>query len=380
MTAGAAAGCGHACRRMDPSRREDRRAVPAHALATVPAGPTRPDGDDRPTTEQARGPRVADDQPRAVRAGVRRARRVDQRIVEAAAVLPGVRRRHRLGGTALARATMVRRASGVGGIELPGAGSSRTRRHPAPAGIAVSAERLDAARPRRVDGVPITTPVRSVVLRDAVRRELAATPSGHSTWRRTTTWSRSTRWRTTSYAAPGLDRHPAVPRGPSRWPTRTAGRRRRSTCAWSGEIDADLPRPLCNRPIFDRRGSHIGTPDLLDVGGRGRRSSTTARSTSKGPAAARRTVARTLFRGHGLEYFTMVAADRRRPGRDRRTGCIARAPTRRVRGRVDARLDRRTAALVDATTHRCRCAVRSPRPATRRLLRYRAGVDLARPG
>lgn len=33
--------------------------------------------------------------------------------------------------------------------------------------------------------------------------------------------------------------------------------------AW--ELDAGLPRPLCNAPIFDRQGRHIATPDLLDV-------------------------------------------------------------------------------------------------------------------
>lgn len=29
--------------------------------------------------------------------------------------------------------------------------------------------------------------------------------------------------------------------------------------------DAGLPRPLCNQPIFDRSGRHVGTPDLLDL-------------------------------------------------------------------------------------------------------------------
>ena len=31
------------------------------------------------------------------------------------------------------------------------------------------------------------------------------------------------------------------------------------------QVDADLPRPLTNRPIFDLNGRHLGTPDLLDV-------------------------------------------------------------------------------------------------------------------
>jgi len=30
-------------------------------------------------------------------------------------------------------------------------------------------------------------------------------------------------------------------------------------------LDAELPRPLTNRPIFDRAGRHVGTPDLLDA-------------------------------------------------------------------------------------------------------------------
>lgn len=30
------------------------------------------------------------------------------------------------------------------------------------------------------------------------------------------------------------------------------------------EVDAELPRPLSNVPIFDLRGEHLGTPDLLD--------------------------------------------------------------------------------------------------------------------
>jgi hypothetical protein len=31
------------------------------------------------------------------------------------------------------------------------------------------------------------------------------------------------------------------------------------------EHEAGLPRPLCNRPVFDRNGRHLGTPDLVDA-------------------------------------------------------------------------------------------------------------------
>ncbi|MDO9454984.1 hypothetical protein [Nocardioides sp.] len=30
-------------------------------------------------------------------------------------------------------------------------------------------------------------------------------------------------------------------------------------------VDAGLPPPLCNRPVFDLEGRHLGTPDLIDV-------------------------------------------------------------------------------------------------------------------
>ena len=30
-------------------------------------------------------------------------------------------------------------------------------------------------------------------------------------------------------------------------------------------VDAELPGPLCDRPVLDLSGPHIGTPDLLDV-------------------------------------------------------------------------------------------------------------------
>ncbi|KQY56958.1 MULTISPECIES: hypothetical protein [unclassified Nocardioides] len=36
----------------------------------------------------------------------------------------------------------------------------------------------------------------------------------------------------------------------------------RTSLVW--QIDAELPKPMANRPIFDRYGNHLGTPDLLD--------------------------------------------------------------------------------------------------------------------
>lgn len=76
--------------------------------------------------------------------------------------------------------------------------------------------------------------------------------------------------------------------------------------------DAGLPRPLCNIPVFDRHGRHLGTPDLLDaVAG--------VAGEYEGPVhltGARRAhdLSREAdFRAVGIEVVTMVAADRADP-------------------------------------------------------------------
>jgi hypothetical protein len=74
------------------------------------------------------------------------------------------------------------------------------------------------------------------------------------------------------------------------------------------EIDAGLPRPLCNVPVFTSNGRLLGYPDLLDVemgvmgeynGGDHLR-----------PERQRNDLAREQdFRNHGLEYFTVVGGE-----------------------------------------------------------------------
>ncbi|WP_426245661.1 hypothetical protein [Nocardioides sp. LHG3406-4] len=74
------------------------------------------------------------------------------------------------------------------------------------------------------------------------------------------------------------------------------------------ELDAGLPRPLCNVPVFSRGGTLLGYPDLLDP---------VAGVVGEYDGAAhlsavnrRHDVAREeRFRDHGLEYFTLVAGD-----------------------------------------------------------------------
>ncbi|VXC45934.1 hypothetical protein [Nocardioides sp. AX2bis] len=78
----------------------------------------------------------------------------------------------------------------------------------------------------------------------------------------------------------------------------------RARMAW---VQAGLPRPRCNAPLFDLDGRHLGTPDLLDpvtgvvaeYDGRvhlGRRLQDVRREE--------------VFRDHGLEYVTTLAGDR----------------------------------------------------------------------
>lgn len=78
------------------------------------------------------------------------------------------------------------------------------------------------------------------------------------------------------------------------------------------QLDAGLPRPLCNQPVFDRHGNHLGTPDLLepDSGVAGEYDSALHLEGSQRARDVRR---EDLFRHHGLEYFTMLAADARDP-------------------------------------------------------------------
>lgn len=75
---------------------------------------------------------------------------------------------------------------------------------------------------------------------------------------------------------------------------------------------AGLPRPVCNRPVFDLTGRHVGTPDLFDpvVGLVGEYDSALH---LEGAQRARDLHREGLFRDLGLEYVTMLAADLRRP-------------------------------------------------------------------
>jgi len=78
-------------------------------------------------------------------------------------------------------------------------------------------------------------------------------------------------------------------------------------CVW--ERRGEYPRPLCNVPVFDRFGRHVGTPDLLDpvAGVLGEYDSSLHLLGSQRVRDLRR---EGEFRALGLEYVTMVGGDR----------------------------------------------------------------------
>ena len=78
------------------------------------------------------------------------------------------------------------------------------------------------------------------------------------------------------------------------------------TLVW--QLDARLPRPLLNRPVFDRDGRPVGTPDLLDVTA-GVVGEYDGRLHLAGSRRARDLGREDRFRAVGLEYFTIVSED-----------------------------------------------------------------------
>ena len=73
-------------------------------------------------------------------------------------------------------------------------------------------------------------------------------------------------------------------------------------------LDAGLPRPVCNRPVFSLTGELLGVPDLLDV-----EAGVVGEYDGADHLADNRRY-RDLgregrFPNHGLEYFTLVAGD-----------------------------------------------------------------------
>jgi hypothetical protein len=95
--------------------------------------------------------------------------------------------------------------------------------------------------------------------------------------------------------------------------------------SWS--IDAGFPVPEPNLPLFDRKGRHLGTPDLVDpdagVIGEYEGPDHLQRDRRRGDIGREE-----VFRAHGLEIVTQVAGDRGEEFGARLAGAYRRAAAR----------------------------------------------------
>lgn len=233
---------------------------------------------------------------------------VDQRILEAAAVLPpfgavtGWAALHWAGATYFDGT-----APGGRVLDVPLAVSDHDVR--SQAGIRVTAERLGPRHLIAVDGLPLTRHVRSVSFEMRYAKDLVEAVRILDQAAAADLVSLREVW---AYAVAelsgwtGVDMvRKALPwADENSWsPTETEMR-----LLWTAHLR--LPRPLCNHPVFDRDGRFIGTPDLLDLeaGMAGEYDSDLHLDRRRRTRDIEREAA---FRRVGLECVTMTAADRR---------------------------------------------------------------------
>jgi hypothetical protein len=267
-----------------------------------------PEGKVGPTKDQARGPRWRPSSHGFYVPADVDATNVDQRIVEAAAVLPedwGA-----VTGWAALAWTGSRWFDGTpwgGGITCPvtlAVGGNRAIRPQR--GIATSEERLLPEDQEIVDGIRLTTAVRSVLyevryaagLRQAVTTidmacydDVVSIAELHRSMVNLSGWT----------GAP-LAREALSLAHENSWSPREVGMR----MVWQSV--AGRPRLCCNVPVFGPDGRFIGTPDLVDpvAGVAGEYDG----ALHLGGAQKSKDLDREdLFRTHGLEYVTMLAGD-----------------------------------------------------------------------
>jgi hypothetical protein len=187
---------------------------------------------------------------------------VEQRIVEAAAVVPpgcgvtGWAGLRWLGGV------WFDGRGGDGSLELPvtlAIGDSTIKQQ---AGFEISEEHLRPFDLQLADGMPITTALRSVtyLMRHASTLHEAVIALDMAAYTDLVSISEVASYLPTMPAWTGIGqcRKATALANENAWSPREVWVR----LAW--EHHARLPRLLTNHPVFDRVGRHIGTPDLLD--------------------------------------------------------------------------------------------------------------------
>jgi hypothetical protein len=238
------------------------------------------------------------------------AARVEQRIVEAAALIPP-------GGGAVTGWAALRWLGGVwfqgtnaGGDPLPVdlAMWSNIRDQP---GVVLCEERLRPDEVIEVEGLPVTIPVRSVAfaMRYAANLRQAVTAFDMAAFNDLVSKDELVAYAGLAPRAglSGWTGMPACRKGTSlvdenAWSPQEVGTR----LTW--ELEAGLPRPLTNVPVFDRAGNHIGTPDLLDPAA-GVAVEYNGAMHLEGTRRARDVRREEAFRQVGLECLTVLAGD-----------------------------------------------------------------------
>ena len=266
-------------------------------VVPVPIDPT---GRAGPTLGQARGPRW-----RRTSAGMYVPAAVDgngveQRIVEAAAELTG----HGLvTGWAALCWSGARWFDGSDGRPVMLAIPGNLRPRP---GRAVCKEGIDPRDRDRIDGLPVTTAVRSVCFEarhapDVATAVLALDMAAYSDLVSLEECRVYTQWRLRTWTGVPQLRAALKLAVENSWsPTESAMR-----LVWT---DDGLPEPRCNRPVFDLDGRHLGTPDLIDLG-LGVVGEYDGKVHLSSARRAHDLAREERFRAHGLEPVTMVGAD-----------------------------------------------------------------------
>ena len=173
-------------------------------------------------------------------------------------------------------------------------------------GIQTSEERLDPAELMTVAGLRVTAHVRSVCfeMRYAASERLAVVALDMAAFNDLASVDEVADYARTLNGWTGIPRcRAAIPKADENsWSPRETVMR----LVWT--LDAGLPRPRCNVPVFDYHGRHLGTPDLIDpewgvVG------EYDGALHLQGAQRSRDLHREELFRSHGLEYVTMLAGD-----------------------------------------------------------------------
>lgn len=272
----------------------------------VPPVRVDPAGKVGPTRKQARGPGW-----RRTSRGLYVPAEVDgsdlrQRIVEAAAVLPSY------GGVAGWAAL-----AWCGGRWFDGLQPGGATRRPvtlvtscqdvrSQAGITISAERLDPREIVVVQGLRVTIPARAVAFEARYALSLGAAVEciDMAAYSDLVSLEECAQYAVKLNGWTGIPRfREAIPLADENaWSPQEVFMRR----VWT--VDAGMSRPLCNRPVFDENGRHIGTPDLIDPVA-GVVGEYEGKLHLEGAQRSRDVRREGLFRGLGLEYVTMLAGD-----------------------------------------------------------------------